>query len=81
MKQKKPNEKPSKFAQEMMSESKSPQIANDEVVRFFIPVAVKRRGGSTMVILPKNHLKTKNINGVLKYYTQQVNMHHKQALR
>ena len=54
MKQKKPNEKPSKFAQEMMSESKSPQIANDEVVKFFIPIAVKRRGGSAMVILPKN---------------------------
>ena len=30
------------------------QIANDEIIDFFVPLEIKKRGGSAIIILPKN---------------------------
>jgi len=30
------------------------QIANDEIIDFFVPLEIKKRGGSAVIILPKN---------------------------
>jgi hypothetical protein len=30
------------------------QIANDEIINLFVPLEIKKRGGSAIIILPKN---------------------------
>ncbi len=30
------------------------QIANDEIIDFFVPLEIKKRGGTAVIILPKN---------------------------
>ena len=30
------------------------QIANDEIIDLFVPLEIKKRGGSAMIIMPKN---------------------------
>ena len=39
----------------MITESdKGTSIANDETISIFIPMEIKKRGGTAMIILPKN---------------------------
>lgn len=41
--------------QNMITESdKGTSIANDETISIFIPMEIKKRGGTAMIILPKN---------------------------
>lgn len=61
MKQQKPDNKHPRFTQELIVGCVDQKIANDEVIKIFIPIAIKRRGGSAMVILPKN-IKTEELN-------------------
>ena len=36
------------------------QIANDEIIDLFVPLEIKKRGGSAIIILPKNNVKLFN---------------------
>ena len=38
------------------------QIANDEIIDLFVPLEIKKRGGSAIIILPKNLKKEAYLN-------------------
>lgn len=40
-----------------MNEKQNIQIANDEIIDLFVPLEIKKRGGSAMIIMPKNFKK------------------------
>jgi len=38
----------------MNDKQQNTQIANDEIIDLFVPLEIKKRGGTAMIILPKN---------------------------
>jgi len=38
----------------MKEEQQNMNIANDETISFFVPLEIKKRGGSAVIIMPKN---------------------------
>ena len=52
----------------MTEKQQNIQIANDETISFFVPLEIKKRGGTATIILPKNIRK----EDMTKYFNEKM---------